>query len=250
LSKSSFDPAARRYEADLERGVRLSGESAEFFARRRVEFLARKLEALGARESVRAVLDYGCGTGMALPHLLREFPGARIVGADASEEMIREARRRLPVQPGLPGPPVRLEAVSELTFPGEGFDLILAANVFHHIEPAERPGAVRKVRGALRPGGILAVFENNSWNPGARAVMARVPFDRGTSPLSPLAARKLLRSAGLELVFCGSLFYFPRFLAFLRFLEPALVALPLGAQLALLGRRSEGTPSSRIESEI
>ena len=240
LTTSSFDFTASRYEADLRRGIRLSGESAEYFARRRVEFLARRLDALGARDGVRAVLDYGCGTGMALPYLVRAFPGARVVGVDKSDEMILEARRRLAAPPVLPGPPVRLEAVSEPSMLGETFDLILACNVLHHIEPAERPEAVRKAQGVLRPGGVLAVFENNSWNPGARAVMARVPFDQGTRPVSPLAARKMVRSAGLEVVFSGSLFYFPRFLAFLRFLEPTLAALPLGAQLAVLGRRADG----------
>jgi hypothetical protein len=86
----------------------------------------------------------------------------------------------------------------------------------------------------LAPQGVLAVFENNPWNVGARMVMRRIPFDRDAVPLSPPALRALLGGAGLSVRSTRFLFYFPRPLAALRPLEPWLVRVPLGAQYWVL----------------
>ena len=42
---------------------------------------------------------------------------------------------------------------------------------------------------ALLTGGVLALFENNPWNPGTRLVMKRIPFDRNAQTISPRAGR-------------------------------------------------------------
>jgi len=87
---------------------------------------------------------------------------------------------------------------------------------------------------ALRPGGTLALFENNPWNIGARMVMARIPFDRDAQMLSPWCASALLQGSGFEILSTDSLFFFPRFLQALRFLEPSLSSTLLGAQYLVL----------------
>ena len=46
---------------------------------------------LSAR-SPKRILDLGCGPGNSTRVLLNAFPGARIVGADNSEEMLLKAR--------------------------------------------------------------------------------------------------------------------------------------------------------------
>jgi 2-polyprenyl-3-methyl-5-hydroxy-6-metoxy-1,4-benzoquinol methylase len=42
---------------------------------------------------------------------------------------------------------------------GEDFDVALACNVLHHFPAAEVPGILRRVRGALREGGTVAIWE-------------------------------------------------------------------------------------------
>jgi hypothetical protein len=44
----------------------------------------------------------------------------------------------------------------------------------------------------------LSALENNPWNPGTRYVMSRIPFDRDAIPLTPSAARHLLKRAALR----------------------------------------------------
>jgi SAM-dependent methyltransferase len=227
----TFDPIARDYEAAVERGVRLSGEERSYFSLGRVAFLGRELRRRGAEAAIREILDFGCGTGLTSLHLLEAFPSARLAAADPSARMLDEARRRAS------GPRARfLHAESADLAPGQ-FDLVYAANVFHHIEPTRRHGVLRDLHAAARPGGWLAVFENNPWNPGARAVMARVSFDDDAAPLSVLEARRLVHAAGFRVACTRSLFYFPRFLSALRPLEPWLAALPFGAQHAVLARK-------------
>jgi SAM-dependent methyltransferase len=132
---------------------------------------------------------------------------------------------------------VRFRGLADLPDEDE-FDLCYVNGVFHHIEPENRAGAVASIYRALRPGGRLALFENNPWNPGTRLVMSRIQFDRDAIPISIPQARRLVSSGG----FTGgalnwSLFYFPRPLAFLRFTENLLSGLPLGAQYCVLAAK-------------
>ena len=109
--------------------------------------------------------------------------------------------------------------------------------VFHHIDPTDRPAAVRYVWKALRPGGVFAFWENSPWNPGTRLVMRRIPFDRDAVLLAAPAARRLLEGNGFEVVRTDFTFVFPNFLKALRRVEKRLARLPLGAQYLVLARK-------------
>ena len=99
--------------------------------------------------------------------------------------------------------------------------------------------AVTGIERALRSGGLLALFENNPWNPGARLVMSRIPFDRDAIMLSPPETTQLVRKAGLIPVRTPkSFFYFPRQLSFLRSAEGILKHLPLGAQYVVMAAKA------------
>ena len=58
---AEFDRFADNYDECLNDALAASGETKEFFARARVEWLAKCLAEFGLR--ARSVLDYGCGTG-------------------------------------------------------------------------------------------------------------------------------------------------------------------------------------------
>jgi SAM-dependent methyltransferase len=224
LSEPLFDLAAE-YGQLLDQGLRLSGESRDFFLRGRVAELLRQLP-----EGFRAgrILDFGCGTGDTSRHLASVFPMAEVVGVDNAANALGWAASHHA------GPRVRFEHLDGFDASGE-FDLCYVNGVFHHIAPERRPGAVGRLSRALRAGGWLALFENNPWNPGTRMVMRRIPFDRDAIPLAPPETRRLVVSAGLRVIRTRSLFYFPRALAFLRPLEGRLGSLPLGAQYYVLG---------------
>jgi SAM-dependent methyltransferase len=216
------------YREMLNRGIRLSGESQEFFIHGRIESLASRLPADFA---VRRVLDFGCGIGVATQYLAAKFPGAEVVGVDTSENALDYAREHYGSDR------VRFRILAELAQEGD-FDLCYVNGVFHHIEPSSRNGAVENIRRALSAGGRLALFENNPWNPGTRMVMSRIPFDRDAITLSPPEAKRMLRAGGFTRAgMSWSLFYFPRPLGFLRFTESVLSYLPLGAQYCILAAK-------------
>lgn len=223
-----FDSFAGSYQADLERALSASGESQDYFARARVTWVTKLLQE--TESAPHSVLDYGCGIG-GTASLWREIPGVEAVtGVDPSRQSLEVAR----VRQGRPG--VRFLTIEEYE-PSASVDLAYCNGVFHHIPLAEQERAAGYVFDSLRPCGVFAFWENNPWNPGARWVMSRCAFDRDAVLLSPPEAANLLRSVGFEIVCTNFLFIFPKWLAFLRFLEPSLSGVPFGAQYLVLGRK-------------
>ena len=227
MSDHAFDDADA-YDDMLHGGLRLSGEEKDYFVRGRVDDLRAQLPA-GWRP--RRILDFGCGGGDTCPVLAAAFPGADVVGADVAEPVLAHARR------AHSSPGVSFCAVDELRADSP-FDLCYVNGAFHHIPPPERALAAERIRALLTDGGYLALFENNPWNPGTRLVMRRIPFDRDAQMLSARSARRLLHDTGFsEVRPARFLFYLPRALAPLRFVEPRLAGLPLGGQYHVLARK-------------
>jgi SAM-dependent methyltransferase len=216
---------SEQYEEMLRMGVSLSGEDPAYFMRARIADLAR---CLPAHWKPSRILDFGCGTGESSAHLAEKFPGATVVGVDTAAPAIELATRRHAAAN------VRFGSMEALANEAS-FQLCYVNGVFHHIEPARRLEAVRAIRNALSPNGYFALFENNPWNPGTRMVMRRIPFDRDAKTLSYLETKRLLREGGFTISHpVRFLFYFPRALAPLRVLEPALLHFPFGAQYCVV----------------
>ena len=223
-----FDRYATEYDAALSRGISLSGEDKNFFARRRVEWLRDCL-----RSSIvppRQVMDFGCGTGSNVPWLLGLLGAERIVGIDDSPKMLEIARQTQAS--------AHAEFFSIDACPARRqFDLVFCNGVFHHIAPSQRCRAIDYVFHSLHAGGLFAFWENSPWNPGTRWVMSRIPFDRDAILLSPHEARRLLRAGGFEILRTDFLFIFPKLLSWFRPVEPYCARLPFGAQYQVLCRK-------------
>jgi SAM-dependent methyltransferase len=226
--RPGFDPYARDYKSALDRGLSLTGESQDFFARQRVEIVRDYCQHLGL--VVRSVCDYGCGTGGTLP-LLKSFLGAeRVIGLDPSEASLDEARDKHFAGVEL-AVPAAFAAESEIC------DAAYCNGVFHHIPVAGRLSAATQILRLLRPGGCWFFWENNPLNPGTRWVMSRIPFDRDAITLMPWTARQLGIAAGGQVVGQSSHFYFPKALAPLRRLERWLTRFPFGGQYLTVVRK-------------
>jgi SAM-dependent methyltransferase len=222
-----FDRFASDYDEALEKGISLSGESRDYFARGRVAEAASYLQDLGVRP--RKIVDFGCGTGDNILALREDYPDAAYCGLDISDASLEVAKDRLK------GLDVELETPSR--YAGGPVDWAFCNGVFHHIPVQERASSIRFLRSILRTGGFLSIFENNPFNPGARLVMRRIPFDREAKMINPYRLRSMLADEGFERVVCRFLFVFPRFLSLLRPAESRLTRLPLGAQYGAFGVR-------------
>lgn len=222
-----FDKADE-YDEMLNQGLKLSGESKEFFMEGRLKLMQKHLPV---KFSPKRILDFGCGIGDTSEALAAMYPDAKIVGIDTAVEALNYATKnrssdRLTYLP--------VDEFKEK----EGFDLAYVNGVFHHIPLHLRKQSVETVHTALRKNGHFAFFENNPWNPGTRMVMSRIVFDRDAITLSYLESKKLLRQGGFNDVNVSKFaFYFPNALKFLRFIEPALASIPLGAQYLILAKK-------------
>jgi ubiquinone/menaquinone biosynthesis C-methylase UbiE len=103
-----------------------------------------------------AVLDVGCGPGTDVFEMVQIVgPTGRLVGLDASEVMIAEARRRAKEL----NVPITFEVgeVQALPFPDGTFDVCRAQRLLEHLPEAER--ALTEMVRVTRPGGRIVVFD-------------------------------------------------------------------------------------------
>lgn len=223
-----FDHYADCYNEALGEALKVSGESREFFAHGRVAWLAEWLET--HRRSVENLIDYGCGTGGSVPALLEQLRPSSYLGVDVSVASLEIARSLTH------DPRCQFELVDDQPSL-EIADLAFSNGVFHHIAPEARQSCLDWIWQSLRPGGLLALFENNSWNPATRYVMSRCRFDDEAIPLSPRETRKRMQMARFEILTTRYLFIFPACLSALRAIEPWVSAVPLGTQYVTVGRK-------------
>jgi trans-aconitate 2-methyltransferase len=138
------------------------------------------MEALGRAvldrlplEGDETVLDAGCGSGRVTEVLVERLPRGRVIGVDASESMVAEARRRLGE-----GADIRHGDLTELTLEAP-VDAVLSTATFHWIADHDR--LFGRLHAALRPGGRLVAQCGGEGNidrvhAAARRVGAREPF--------------------------------------------------------------------------
>jgi SAM-dependent methyltransferase len=102
-------------------------------------------------EGVRSVLDLCCGTGLLAGELTAR--GYRVVGVDASDEMLALARERL-------GPAVELSRMTlpDLTVEGVFDAVVCTVDGFSYLAPNELRLTMSEVAPRLRPAGWL-VFD-------------------------------------------------------------------------------------------
>ncbi len=228
MSNTEFDRHVDTYDRDLAAALSVTGESKDYYAEGRVNWLASRLRKLNAKPQ--RILDFGCGIGSNSPILKDTLEAKLVMGVDVSAESIGEARQKFGREE------LQFQTLENYQ-PDSTYDLAFTNGVFHHIPVADRVSAMAVLRDSLRPGGLFAFWENNPWNPGTQYVMSRCAFDENAVKITIPEARKLLSAAAFEVLRTDSLFYFPRQLRFLRSLESWLSALPLGGQYLILGRK-------------
>ncbi|MFO7910765.1 MAG: metalloregulator ArsR/SmtB family transcription factor [Desulfotignum sp.] len=104
-----------------------------------------------------SIADLGCGTGELLGQLVADT-GQRLIGVDASPEMLEQARIKLPDAGSVE---LRLGEVEYLPMKDQEVDTVVMSMVLYHIFQPEK--AICEVFRVLRPGGmfLLADFKHH-----------------------------------------------------------------------------------------
>jgi len=225
-----FDGISDKYSAQLEQGIKLSGESKEFFASERIKWLKKSLLTINSNFNPEIIIDFGCGTGTSIPYLLETFSPIKIIGLDISKNSLEIAKQQFPEK-------TTYHVTQEYSHENQA-DLIFCNGVFHHIPLEQRLESHKYIYKMLKPGGFFAMWDNNPWNLGTRIIMKRIPFDRDAVMMWPRLAVKYAEESNLNVVKTDFCFIFPRLLKPLRVIEKFCSKLPLGAQYLVLSRKS------------
>lgn len=223
MSQVDFDDHCQDYKQTHDRNIRVSGEPHEYFDRYKLKCIQTWVMP---QDAPRDVLDFGCGLGTLAALVANAYPHATVEGFDVSQQSILKAKD-LASQTG------------NLTFRcrqdvSRKYDVILAANVFHHIPLDERLSRLLALKDMLKPDGRIVVFEHNPWNPLTRHAVNTCPFDRDVSLISCRGFVRMAEQAGLRVAMHRYIVFFPKCLRLLRGLEPRLGRVCLGAQYMLV----------------
>ena len=217
-----FDKFADDYKAVLDKSLASGGETGEYFSTYKVNCVRRYIGS-GFRGKI---LDYGCGIGLLSKDLLSHFPQASLDGYDVSQSSLEHVPEYLKKQGRF---------TSDLDTLNKEYDLVVVANVFHHIEPSQRLSVMAKLYRLIKKNGRIIIFEHNPFNPVTRKIVKESPLDRGVVLLPFSETLSYLKNVGFKNPQLNYIVFFPKFLSSLRWSEPFLSWLPLGAQYMLIG---------------
>jgi SAM-dependent methyltransferase len=224
-----FDRYAGDYSSRVGGAVSFVGREHGFFLDAKVAALEETIGRHFGPAYQPSVLDLGCGVGEISRRLDRS--GRRMLGVDVALGALRRAKLALRSRHF-----VRFDGY-RLPFRDDGFDLVLAVCVVHHVPPRAWPGFFAEMARVVRPGGLAVVFEHNPLNPLTRLAVSRCEFDAAAVLLGARRVRKLLAGAGLTISEQGNLLFFPWTGGPWKWLEAKLKAVPLGAQYFVAGEK-------------
>jgi SAM-dependent methyltransferase len=236
VQRDRFDAYARDYQRLLDESVRISGYDPGYFDEYKIQEICGFLRPRGLDRGRLRFLDFGCGIGRSERPIRRQLPGAVVYAADPSRESIEMAKSS---NKDLTN--VFFSSMEDLQIPFDGeFDVILVANVLHHIERGDHVPVLRQLKSRLSADGHIFIFEHNPFNPLTVRVVRACPFDEDAVLLSPVYTRRILTEAGFAWSTVRFTLFFPRILSFLRPLEKWLRKLPMGAQYYFVAGRGAG----------
>jgi ubiquinone/menaquinone biosynthesis C-methylase UbiE len=135
-ARANYDTIAHLYDGQPYRAKSVDPELLAFIGER------------GVADGL-SILDIGCGTGNQLIADRRLLPDARLVGADRSLGMLRQA------QPKARDISWVQADAAMLPFQAESFEFLTCQHVFHHVR--DKRGMLHEAFRVLRPGGRLVV---------------------------------------------------------------------------------------------
>ncbi len=226
---ADFDDHAHSYGAEVSQSVSFTGQDVEFYARCKAERLLDVVRRHLGDPRGQTLLDVGCGPGVTDSFLVDHV--GRLIGVDSSTEVLLEAQARNP------GVDYREDDGRHLGVPEASVDAAFAICVLHHVPPDDRRGFADQLAAAVRPGGLVAIFEHNPLNPLTRVAVSRCEFDEGVTLLRAGQVVQLLRDVHLEIVERRYLQFTPFDKAWARALDLRLGRVPIGAQHYVVARR-------------
>jgi ubiquinone/menaquinone biosynthesis C-methylase UbiE len=110
------------------------------------------LRKLGGRLDSARVLDVGCGRGVGVQILLKQFGAGQVYGLDLDPLQIRRARKRF-ADESEGRVVLAVGSVDKLPFPNEYFDAVFDFGMLHHV--VDWQTGVAEIQRVLKPSGLF-----------------------------------------------------------------------------------------------
>ena len=227
----NFDRYTDSYRDAVEESIGFMGGDAARYVGAKARMLVELSRRRIADPATLEALDVGCGPGETDAFLVGAF--GQLHGVDLSAPMVRRAAERNPWAVYS-----TYDRSEPLPYEDASVDVSFAICVFHHVPVEERRVLIAEMKRVTRPGGVVAIFEHNPWNPLTRKAVRDCPFDDDAVLLSRPEARRLTAEAGLAPVESPFIIFFPREGVRRERIERRLGWLPLGAQYYVASRRT------------
>lgn len=136
-------------------------------------------EFVPARSGSR-ILDIGCGTGWILDFLPADI---HYTGYDLNPKYIESAQEQYGARANFFCADITSQSVPRIE--GEGFDIVLALGLLHHLNDSEAASLCQSALAHLKPGGVFITFDGvyvPGQSPIARYIISR---DRGQAVRTP-----------------------------------------------------------------
>lgn len=222
---SSFDCYNESYCDELDKNLSIIPfhNDIEYYADYKVQILQKICP------DVHSILEFGCGVGRNIRYLQKYFRSSSITGTDISDTCLQEARISYPDVAFLPPNEIYTHT----------YDLILIADVIHHIHPSERLGYFVSLNKLLADNGSIIIFEQNPYNPITRYLVRTCPFDVDASLLTDSEVKKILKCSGYEVLSRSYCFFFPSALKKCNNFEKRIGFLPFGGKYYIHARKDK-----------
>ena len=100
------------------------------------------------------ILELGTGKGGTALSLLDNFPNASYEGMDYNDEALKVAKEQLAV---FEKAKLTLSSFMDFKPNKVGYDAVVAVLALHHLTSEEKPLMLRRIKGWLKPGGVLVI---------------------------------------------------------------------------------------------
>lgn len=228
---AEFDSFASDYRSIHSDNIKFSGVESEYFCEHKII----ELKKIESKPGIH-MLDLGCGDGTTARFFIKHFPDGYYHGIDISGESIRQAQQ------------LDLDRCifdhfdgHKIPFDNSSFDLVLVANVFHHIEKRNHIQILHEISRVLVKNGQLIIFEHNPINPVTQWIVKTCVFDKNAELLRPTHFKSCFAQSGYSVINIKYLLFFPRIYIFrwLIKLEDRFGKLPFGAQYLIVGQKKD-----------
>lgn len=226
--RAEFDQLADQYHDQHAANVAITGEGPDYFSEYKIVDLARLVNSRGLTAD--NILDFGSGIGNSVPYFRRHFGHSNLQCCDVSSRSLEIAQTRFP------GMEKYALIGRNIPLPTNSQDIVFSACVFHHIPHDEHHHWLSELRRVTRPGGLLAIYEHNPFNPLTVRAVNTCPLDVNARLISGRTLGRRAAASGWIHPRVDYRLFFPALLRSLRPLERHLGWLALGAQYRMTAR--------------